>query len=61
MVEFKEKLPKDGINKQIIAFANTQGGTIYIGVADDGDVVGIEDVDATCQQITNMADRKSVV
>lgn len=55
LVEFKEKLPKDGINKQIIAFANTQGGTIYIGVADDGDVVGIEDVDATCQQITNMA------
>ena len=44
-VEFKEELPKDGINKQIIVFANTQGGTIYIGVADD----------AACQQITNMA------
>ena len=54
-VEFKERLPKDGINKQIIAFANTQGGTIYIGVADDAAVIGIENVDAACQQIINMA------
>lgn len=53
-VEFKREFTP-AINKTIIAFANTQGGTIYIGVADDGSVVGVEDADAVCQQVTNMA------
>lgn len=54
-VEFKELLPTDGINKQIISFANTQGGTIYIGVADDATVTGIENPDDVCLQVTNLA------
>lgn len=29
----------------IVAFANSDGGTLYIGVDDDGTVVGVEDLD----------------
>lgn len=43
------------INKTIIAFANTNGGTIYIGVGDDMSIIGAEDVDTVCQQVTNTA------
>lgn len=40
-IEFKAQLT-DGIYKEIIAFANTDGGTIYIGIDDDGNAVGID-------------------
>ena len=42
--EFKREYTAD-ISKTVIAFANTDGGEIYIGVADDGTVVGVEDAD----------------
>ena len=35
------------LRKDIVAFANTEGGTLYIGISDDGTVVGIEDLDDT--------------
>ena len=41
------------INKSVIAFANTNGGTVYIGVEDDGSVVGVTDVDGTMLKISN--------
>ena len=31
----------DDIKKEIIAFANCNGGTVYVGVADDGTVLGV--------------------
>ena len=40
-VELKREIVKD-LDKEIIAFLNTEGGTIYIGVEDDGTVVGID-------------------
>ena len=40
--------------KGIIAFANTDGGTLYIGIRDDGEVVGLEDPDGTALQVSNM-------
>ena len=39
-VELKRVMIKD-LDKEIIAFLNTHGGTIYIGVDDDGNVVGV--------------------
>ena len=39
-VELKRELTKD-IKKKIIAFANSKGGTIYIGIDDNGNVVGV--------------------
>ena len=42
-----------GIIKTIVAFANTSGGKIYIGVEDDGTVIGVEDTDAVQLQLIN--------
>jgi len=44
----------DEIKKAIIAFANSEGGTLYIGVRDDGEVVGLINPDETILQINNM-------
>lgn len=44
----------DSLQKTIIAFANTRGGTIYIGVDDDGTVVGVDCPDQEMLKITNM-------
>jgi len=41
------------INKCVIAFANTNGGTIYIGVSNDGKIVGVFDIDGTLLKISN--------
>lgn len=44
-IELKEKL-NDKLEKEICAFLNNrEGGTLYIGVTDDGTVVGVEDAD----------------
>ena len=42
-VEFKAELPlSDQIAKTVVAFANTAGGKIFIGVKDDGTVCGVD-------------------
>ena len=51
--ELKSILTKD-IKKEIIAFANTNGGKIYIGVDDDGNILGIENIDNDLQALTGM-------
>lgn len=52
-LELKEIVVED-IKKEIIAFANSAGGTLYVGVADDGGIVGIDNPDTVTQQISNM-------
>ena len=42
------------IKKEIIAFANCDGGKLYIGVRDDGTVVGLDNTDSVSLQISNM-------
>lgn len=44
----------DDIKKEIVAFANSNGGTLYIGVQNDGSVVGVENPDSVALQISNM-------
>ncbi len=51
--ELKETMA-DSIKKEIIAFANCQGGTLYIGVRDDGTVIGVDDPDGVALQVSNM-------
>ena len=51
-IELKERYTADLI-KEIIAFANTKGGEVYLGVSDTGTIVGITDIDFVMQQITN--------
>ena len=52
-VELKAVAQND-IKKEIIAFANCVGGTVYVGVADDGAVLGVGDPDGSALQISNM-------
>lgn len=52
-VELKEVVVDD-IKKEIIAFANCDGGKLYIGVRDDGTVVGLDNADSVSLQISNM-------
>ena len=50
--EFKQEYVDD-IKKTIIAFANTDGGTLYIGIDDNGKAVGLTDVDDTMLRLSN--------
>lgn len=50
--EYKSHLVDD-IYKEVIAFANTDGGVIYIGIDDHGNVTGIDNVDETYTRLTN--------
>lgn len=52
-VELKEQVTDD-IKKEIIAFANCEGGKLYIGVNNNGEAIGIHNPDHTMLQITNM-------
>ena len=51
-LNYKSQLT-DEIYKEVIAFANTDGGIIYIGVDDQGNATGIDDVDGTYTRLTN--------
>ena len=48
-LELKEKYT-DVICKEIVSFLNTEGGTLVIGVKDDGTVIGVEKVDETLKK-----------
>lgn len=50
--EFKREYT-DNILKTVIAFANTNGGKILVGVDDDGIPIGIENIDDCYTRITN--------
>ncbi len=51
-IEFKAKFTED-LYKEIIAFANTDGGIVYIGIDNDGTVRGLDQVDQEYTRITN--------
>lgn len=44
----------DDIKKAIISFANSTGGKLYIGVLDDGTVIGVDYPDEVALQVSNM-------
>ena len=52
-VEFKRELT-DAIKREIIAFANTQGGELYIGIDDDGSILGLEQADKILEAVSSM-------
>ena len=51
--ELKSILTKD-IKKEIIAFANTNGGKIYVGIDDNSNIIGINNIDNNLQSLTGM-------
>ena len=52
-VEFKARL--SGLAKEMVAFANASGGSIYLGIADDGQIAGIAASNRLRSQIQDIA------
>jgi len=52
IVEFKESWRDESL-KTVCAFANTDGGTLYIGVNNHGEVVGVENVKKLMEDLPN--------
>jgi ATP-dependent DNA helicase RecG len=52
-IEFKEKIAN--LDREIVAFANTIGGIIYVGVDDQGKIKGITIDNSLKSQITDIA------
>ena len=52
-VELKRIL-NDTLPKEIVAFLNSFDGTIYIGVEDDGTVIGVNNLDETQKRIADI-------
>lgn len=51
-IEFKAQFTED-IYKEVIAFANTDGGIVYVGIDNNGNAVGLTNVDQEYTRITN--------
>ena len=51
-IEYKESW-RDEYLKWVCGFANAQGGTIYIGVDDNGNIVGVKDAKKLMEDIPN--------
>ncbi len=52
-IELKSKF-SDQIVKEIVAFLNTDGGQIFIGVSDDGKKIGAQEIDKTLRNISDV-------
>jgi ATP-dependent DNA helicase RecG len=52
-IEFKREL-NESIKKELIAFANTYGGEIYIGIDDDGKVIGLDNGKRDMEAVSNI-------
>ena len=53
VLELKARF-SDTICKDVVAFLNTNGGDVIIGVGDDGKVVGVDNIDETSKKISDM-------
>lgn len=51
IVELISQLNKDFL-KEVVAFLNTRNGTIYIGVNDKGDIIGVDNVEKVMRQVS---------
>ena len=52
-VELKQELTKN-IKKEIVALANSKGGTIYIGINDNGEILGLKDIKSDIESLSGM-------
>ena len=51
-VEFKRQFTEE-LYKEVVAFANTDGGILYVGVDNQGNPCGLDDIDGEYTRITN--------
>ena len=54
LIEFKESFDKK-IDKEIVAFANAECGTIFLGITDNGEIKGTKITNKLKSQIQNIA------
>ena len=62
-VEFKSdirKLSDDGLIDAIVAFANTNGGDLYLGVEDDGQITGLHSTHRDITQLSAFIANKTI-
>ena len=52
-IEFKQRW-RDDFLSELCGFANAQGGTLYIGVDDDGKVIGIDNASHLLEKLPNL-------
>ena len=52
-IELKQELNKN-IKKEIVALANSKGGTIYIGIDDDGNFIGVKDIKGDIESLSGI-------
>ena len=52
-LELKEKY-SDTITKEIVSFLNSNGGTILIGIKDNGIIIGIDNTDDILKKISDI-------
>ena len=52
-IEFKAKTT--ALAKEIVAFANASGGSLFLGISDDGEIIGIDDSNRLRSQIQDVA------
>ena len=51
--ELKVELAKE-IEKEAVAFANSNYGTIYIGIDDNGNIIGLKNVEKDLEALSGM-------
>lgn len=59
-IEWKKEW-KDEFLKEVVAFANTNGGTLYIGVDDDGNEIGVKDPKGDLKRISDTIANKFAI
>lgn len=52
-IEFKWEF-SDKISRTIVAFANTNGGRLFVGIDDNGEVIGVNDIDTVQLSVKNI-------
>lgn len=59
--QFKVKVERsDSLAREMVAFANCEGGNIIIGVTDDKSIVGVHDIGSLNQLISNASSQNCV-
>ncbi len=51
-VEYRSRITEE-LYKDVIAFANSGGGTLYLGVDEDGNATGLPDAKGECERVKN--------
>lgn len=54
-IELKQKYT-ESLPREIVAFLNTDGGTVYIGISDDGSACGVKQLDETLKKVADIVE-----